>query len=57
MQTLHTVIAVTMLVAVAYFFACFIAGIFERRATMHDVIKNSYAAAGLALAALYVLHW
>lgn len=57
MQILHTVIAVVMLIMAAYFLLVFMVGTINTRATLRDVIYQSYAAAGLALAALYVLHW
>lgn len=57
MQTLHTVIAIIMLVVATYFLLLFMVSTINTRATLKDVIYQSYAAAGLALAALYVLHW
>lgn len=57
MQILHTVIAVIMLIMAAYFTFNFTMCCFMKRATIQDVVKSAITAAGLALAALYVLHW
>lgn len=57
MQILHIIIAIIMLIMAAYYTWLSIAGIFIQEAKLELHIASSVAAASLALAALYVLHW
>ena len=57
MQILHIVIAVIMLILAAYYAGMSITGMFVPEAELKLQMATSATAAGLALAALYVLHW